>query len=226
MLEMPEGLSWPCNDKINSALAPAHATLLTQGPAQDAQSAPQVHSQKLIKVLEVMQMEKYLSIFLVNLGLLVSGFSSAFSGILIQVKYHMGNHGIIMPNEYTLGLSYSGWAQMHKVAIVMLTILMIFHLVRHWKWYRIVVKKRLIRKKQQVVTLTILFIFVAVTGLIPWLIDLMNGDEMLRKALVEIHDKLSIILTLYFILHIAKRFKWFLTTFERMAGSAAHSIAR
>jgi len=161
-------------------------------------------------------MEKYFNRFSINLCLLISGFFTVFSGILIQVKYHMGNHGNSSTNDPVFGLSYSEWSDTHKISIVVLSILMIFHLILHWKWYKIVIKKRLINKNKQVITLTILFVLVAFTGFIPWFIDLMKEDEMLRKAFIEIHDKLAIILSVYFILHVIKRLKWFFTTFEKM----------
>lgn len=161
-------------------------------------------------------MGKYLNSFIVNLGLLISGFLTVFSGLLIQVKYHIGSHGTISTNDNTFGISYFGWSDIHKVSIVILSMLMIFHIGRHWKLYKIVITKRLVNKNIQVITLTILFVLVAITGLIPWFINLMKGDEMPRKAFIEIHDKLAIILSVYFILHVIKRLKWFCSTFENV----------
>jgi hypothetical protein len=80
----------------------------------------------------------------------------------------------------------------------------------HWKWYKTVIKKRLVAKNIQVLTLSMLFVLVAITGFIPWFIDLLKGDEILRKAFIEIHDKFAIILSVYLILHVIKRLKWFL----------------
>jgi len=161
-------------------------------------------------------MEKYFNRFSINLCLLISGFFTVFSGILIQVKYHMGNHGNISTNDHVFRMSYYEWSDTHKISIVVLSVLTIFHFVMHWKWYKIVIKKWLIIKNKQVITLTILFILVAFTGFIPWFIHLMKGAEMLRKAFIEIHDKLALILSVYFILHVIKRLKWFFTTFEKM----------
>jgi hypothetical protein len=82
---------------------------------------------------------------------------------------------------------------------------MIFHIVQHWKWYKIVVKKRLFAKNQQVLLLTLIFLVVAITGFIPWIINLCNGDQILRKTIIEIHDKIALILFVYLVFHVVKR---------------------
>ncbi len=161
-------------------------------------------------------MEKNINRFMVNLGLFVFGLASAFSGMLIQVKYHMGNHGNIAINDSVFGINYHGWSVVHKISIVVLSLLMIFHICQHWKWYKIVITKKLFAKNQQVLIFSLLFVLVAITGLIPWFIDSLKGDEMLRKTFIEIHDKFAIILTIYLILHIISRMKWFFTTFDKI----------
>ena len=152
----------------------------------------------------------------INLGLFFSGLFMVFSGFLLQVKYHVANRGIIAASDLVYGIDYSGWSAIHKFSIVLLSLLMIFHIYLHWKWYRIVIKKRLLAKNKQVLTLSGIFILAAITGFIPWTIDLQEGSKLVRKAFVEIHDKLTILLTIYLILHVIKRWKWFLTTFNRL----------
>jgi hypothetical protein len=147
-----------------------------------------------------------------NAGLFIAGLLTVFSGLLIQVEYHMGNRGDIAVNDLVFGLDYNGWSDIHKISIVALSVLMIFHFTRHWKWYRVVIRKRLFAKNRQVLTLSVVFVLVALTGFIPWLADLMTGDEMLRKTFIEIHDKLAILLSVYMVLHVGKRLSaknWF-----------------
>lgn len=138
----------------------------------------------------------------------------------------MGNHGDIAINDHALGISYSGWSNIHKVSVVILSLFMLFHIVLHWKWYSMVVGKKLIAKNIQVITLTIVFILVAITGYTPWLIRSMEGDEVTRKILIEIHDKLALVLTIYLILHIIKRFKWLVTTFYKLNGGKANAAPK
>jgi hypothetical protein len=154
--------------------------------------------------------------FIINLGLFIFGIASVFSGMLIQVKYHMGNHGNIAMNDNVFGINYHGWSAIHKISIVGLSLLMIYHIFQHWKWYKIVITKRLFTKNQQVLIFSLLFVVVAITGLIPWFIDLLTGKEIPRKAFIEIHDKLALFLSVYLILHIIKRLKWFYSTFEKI----------
>ena len=161
-------------------------------------------------------MEKYFNSFIINIGLLISGLLTAFSGLLIQVEYHMGNHGNIVLNDQVFGINYYGWSGIHKISIVMLSLLMIYHISLHWKWYKVVIKKKLVAKNIQVLTLSVVFILVAITGLIPWFIHLINGDTTLRKAFIEIHDKIAIILFVFLILHVAKKSNWFMTTLKRI----------
>lgn len=171
-------------------------------------------------------MEKNVYRFIVNLGLFVFGIASVFSGMLIQIKYHMGNHGNIAINDFVFGINYHGWSVVHKISIVVLSLFMIYHIYQHWNWYKAVITKRLFSKNQQVLILSFLFVLVAITGLTPWLIDLLKGDEIQRKTFIEIHDKLAIILTAYLILHVIRRMKWFFTTFDKIKNkdSTQHSV--
>lgn len=154
--------------------------------------------------------------FVVNIGLLLFGLASAFSGMLIQINYHIGNHGSNQIPDFVLGMNYHSWSVMHKISIVILSLLMIYHIYQHWKWYKVIVTKKLFAKNQQVLMFSILFILVAVTGLTPWIIDLLNGNEIQRKVFVEIHDKIAIILSIYLVLHIVKRLKWYVMTFDKI----------
>jgi hypothetical protein len=170
-------------------------------------------------------MEKNINRFIINLGLIIFGITTIFSGMLIQVKYHMGNHGNIAINDFVIGINYLGWSVIHKISIVALSLLMICHVYLHWKWYKVVITKKLISKNQQVLILLFLFVVVAITGLTPWFIDLLNGDEMQRKIFIEIHDKFALILAIYLILHIIKRLKWFFTTFEKIKKETQHTTS-
>jgi hypothetical protein len=154
--------------------------------------------------------------FIINLGLLLISSAMVFSGLLIQFVYHMGHHGEIDADNLVLGINYFGWSDFHKISIVIVSILMIFHIILHWKWYKTIVKKDLLAKNKQVITLTIVFIIVAITGYIPWFIKITGGSGLARKFIIEIHDKLVFVLFLYLVLHVTKRFKWFMMTFNKL----------
>lgn len=164
-------------------------------------------------------MGKHVYNFIINIGLLVAGFATVFKGLLIQVEYHMGNHGNMAINDKVAGLNYSGWTVVHKISIVVFSALVIYHVFRHWKWYKTVILKKLINKNRQVLILSALFILVAITGFIPWLIELMKGNKLIRKDFIEIHDKLALVLSVYLILHILKKWKWLFITFQKMTNN-------
>jgi hypothetical protein len=115
-----------------------------------------------------------------------------------------------------LGFTYTQWSVMHKWAIVAFTLLMVYHVSAHWKWYKGVIRKQLISKHFQVITLSVIFILVAATGLLSWVIDLIGGSGSLRLILIEIHDKLAIILTIYMVLHVIGRMKWFTQAISKL----------
>jgi hypothetical protein len=145
----------------------------------------------------------------VNLGLLLGGFLMVFSGLLIQVEYHIGSQGYIDTNKMVFGLDYSTWSDIHIFSAIFVSIFMVFHFLKHWKWYKAIINKKLFAKNKQELILTLVFIMVAITGLIPLIIKLSNGDEAIRKTFIEIHDKITLILFVYLVLHVGKRLKWY-----------------
>lgn len=161
-------------------------------------------------------MESTVGRFSVNLGLFVFAIASVFSGMLLQVNYHIGNHGANAIDGCVFGINYGGWSVIHKMTALVFFMLVIFHFFQHWKWYKAVFVRRLLAKNRQVLILSLVFVLTAISGLVPWCVGLLDGAEILRKIFIEIHDKLAIVLTLYLILHIIKRFRWFFTAVERI----------
>jgi ferredoxin len=147
--------------------------------------------------------------FLVNFGLLLIGFFVVFSGFLIQFNYHVGHHGMIDMDKMVSGISYSAWTMIHKISIILISFLVVCHIGQHWKWYRTIVIKRLIAKNKQVITLSVIFLIVALTGYLSWFIDFAGNAPIVRKTFLEIHDKIAIVFFIFLFLHVAKRLKWF-----------------
>jgi ferredoxin len=166
--------------------------------------------------------------FWINNFLLLSGLIMIVSGLTLQFGYHIGNHeghsnkavitnveGIqtsvqirgIDINKTVLGFDYYDWTVIHKTAIVVFSLVMFYHIYRHWKWYRTVISRHLMTKNIQVISLSILFVMVALTGFIPWLIYLSDKNSLLRIIFIEVHDKLALLLAVYLVLHVVKRRK-------------------
>jgi len=151
-----------------------------------------------------------------NLGLLLAGAAMVFTGFLIQFKFHMGHHGRIDAKAVVLGLDHSGWSSAHKISIIVVTVLAIVHIVLHWNWYGTVLRKKLISKNRLAVTLTIVFVLVAITGYVPWLAGLAGASVALRRGFIEVHDKISFVLFGCLLFHVAKRSKWFFHSFKKL----------
>lgn len=150
--------------------------------------------------------------FLINLALLIFCITMAFSGLMIQIGYHMGRHENIDATRLVLGLTYFNWSAIHKISGVAASISAVLHIILHGKWYKTVLRKKsLIIKNQQVLVLSIVFILAAGTGYLAWFITSSSGSYSSGKFYIEMHDKIALILLAYLILHAAERLKWFLT---------------
>jgi hypothetical protein len=156
-----------------------------------------------------------------NLGLLLVGAAMAFTGLLIQFKYHMGHHGKSDANAVVLGLDHPGWSNAHRIAIVAVSVLAILHIALHWTWYGTVLRKRLFSKNLLSVTLTIVFGLAAITGYVPWLAGLAGASATIRRGFVEVHDKLALVLFACLLVHVAKRATWFVHAFKKLNGRGA-----
>jgi ferredoxin len=197
----------------------------------NAFSVPEAAKQKTEKISK-----RTFYSFLINNLLLISGLMIIFSGLALQLGFHMGGpdeHHIITheiqsqsiqyeqlkgidTNKIVCGLNYSDWSAAHKTVIVLFSLLMIFHTYVHWKWYKRVITKHLLGKNKQVIMLSVLFLSVAVTGLVPWIIDLTGSSSFLKILFIEIHDKLTFVLIVFFVLHFIKRSKWFGTAYAKL----------
>lgn len=139
-----------------------------------------------------------------NVILLLAGIATSLSGIFIQGGYHLGNSD--PTTKIIFGLDYETWSFVHKISIVIFMLFCMYHLSVHRKWYKVVLAKQLLRKKnRQVLYLSFFFLLSAVTGLIPWSIDCLEGSINLRRLFIEIHDKVSLLLVLFILLHAIKR---------------------
>ncbi len=155
---------------------------------------------------------KSLTNFIINNLLLLSGIATIFSGLAIQIGFHM--KGLDHENIFW-GADYFTWSSVHKIVVIFFTILAIYHIFNHLQWYKTVFTKKLVSKNRKVIILSVLFILTALTGFIPWYIDLSGNSESSRHIFIEIHDKFTLFLIIYFILHVIRKIKWFSFTFKK-----------
>lgn len=154
--------------------------------------------------------------FIVNTGLFLFAIAMSFSGFVIQLKYHMGHISGLVSDNSGLGISYYNWTNIHKTSIIIFSILMTFHISIHWKWYKTIIIRKLAQRNRLQLILSIVFILVAITGFIPWIINFSGGSDIARKSFIEIHDKIAILLFILLTLHMTTRLKWFVTTLDRL----------
>jgi ferredoxin len=154
--------------------------------------------------------------FIVNIGLLFFAIAMSFSGFVIQLKYHMGHNSGLESDNSVLGIGYYNWTNIHKKSIIIISILLTYHFFMHWKWYKTIIFKKLSSRNKLQMILSIIFILVAITGFIPWIINLSGGSDILRKFFIEIHDKIAILLFVLLTLHMTSRLKWYITTLYKL----------
>ena len=152
----------------------------------------------------------------VNIGLLIIGLAMSISGFLIQFKYHMGhNHGLESFNSVP-GPGYYGWTGIHKISVILFSVLMTYHILIHLIWYKTIIIKKLFARNRLQITLSIVLILAVITGYIPWIINLSGGSETARKSIIEIHDKIAVLLFVLLTIHLKNRIKWYLTTLDKL----------
>jgi ferredoxin len=154
--------------------------------------------------------------FIVNIGLLFFAIAMSFSGFVIELKYHMGHNSGLESNNSVLGIGYYNWTNIHKTSILIFSILMTFHFSTHWKWYKTIIVKKPLQKNKLQIILSVVFILVAITGYIAWIINLSGGSDISRKFFIEIHDKIVILLFVILTLHLTTRLKWYITTIDKL----------
>ena len=159
------------------------------------------------------------TLFSINILLLISSITTAFSGLTIMIHYHMGHQGDISTTDLFWGIYYGGWSTIHKTATIALSLIMAYHILLHLKWYKNVLLKKLLTKNRQVILLSVIFIVTALTGFIPWLLQSGDVSDIPQRGLIEIHDKMGIVFIVFLVLHVSKRFNWFTNTYAKLKGN-------
>jgi hypothetical protein len=138
---------------------------------------------------------------LLNLGLLLFGLASAASGLTLQIKYHMHHQARVA----AAGWDYPSWSLLHKVTSAGLLALVAIHLWVNWKWLRGTWSKGLLQKHRQLVTMSLVFLTAALMGMGAWALDALGVGPQAERIVVEIHDKVTLFLVVYLMLHVWSR---------------------
>ena len=127
-------------------------------------------------------------IFVIDWILVFAFVLSAFSGIGLHIAGHGNSHEL-----------WHNWAISHVLTSVLFFIAVIFHIKTHWGWYKGVIKNGIAKKSKVTAVLSIIFLFVSVTGFILLGINGANSDIGLW------HYKIGIATMSLCIGHILKR---------------------
>lgn len=219
LLEMPASLPQHCHWKGKSTLAQTRAYLdaIAVHRMPEVRKNLQTRSHHKNKSTHGLIMEPQLQGIMKNSVrnlLLLTGTATAITGFILQLGFHIGRperfqgHRLqsIIPHETIWGLAQSDWSTIHKVTILLFLALTTYHVIKHATWYRNVLSRKPVRDKRQTRALSVLFVLVALTGLTPWWLDFFGYSKDMRLILIELHDKLSILLTICLLLHVRKRF--------------------
>lgn len=127
-------------------------------------------------------------IFVIDWCLVPAFIISAYSGIELHVAGHGADHSL-----------WHSWAVVHVLASLFFLILGIWHVKMHWNWYKAWFANGLGSKSRVTAALSILFLFVCVTGIF------LLGAEGANSSLGLWHYRIGLILMLISAGHIAKR---------------------
>lgn len=163
-----------------------------------------------MKILITMSRKKVVNYFtdLAIFGLFVL---MSINGLMLQVVYHMKRNG---PDYVYMNFDKSEWLLMHKASSVALTIGIAIHIALHSGWLKNAFKG-LAFLKSGYKTKSLFYLFVAyfvsaATGFVSWIFTgfLSIGGPEARHAIMEFHDKISLILIILFGIHLVKKAKW------------------
>ena len=137
------------------------------------------------------------------------GFVICFSGIIL-LGFHSGHQA--EPQD-VLGMNFEAWKLFHKIVTLASIPFFTIHIVAHWPWFKAIVKKGLKHTQKLTFTVTIVFLIVTLTGLTAYIYYLLTGSMTdygmnTHVALLEIHDKFGILLTVFLTIHVLRRLKW------------------
>ncbi len=168
-------------------------------------------------IIKVNKTKKSTIFFYVDTIILSPFILLAISGLLIQINYHAGE---MTDTAVVLGLNRYEWLLLHKITAVISIIGLSIHLFLHMSWLKTVLLKKSYKKPNRNTKITmwllILAVATALTGIIPWL--LAPATSHARHSVIDIHDKIGIILIILFVLHIINHLKWITYTFSDILG--------
>jgi hypothetical protein len=138
----------------------------------------------------------------INVSLLVAGTASLVSGFLIQVSYHM-NHRV-SAGRTVWGWDYPTWALFHQISSAALLAFAAWHLYLNRRPLLAILKRNGAWRRQGPI-LFATFAAAITTALSAWAAAVGFDHHLAERALVEIHDKVVIPMSVLLALHVWQR---------------------
>lgn len=157
--------------------------------------------------------------FYINLYTFVLYLIAAGTGLLLQLKYHLHR----LPADCAvMGLNKPGWLVLHQVSAIAALAGIVFHFVQHWKFLSVITGKIIDLKSISPAGLSYwLFIFCIpayLTAMASWLLT--GNKDPGGFLLIEIHDKLALLLIIPSTIHIILRSGWMFRTYRQLKKGA------
>lgn len=114
---------------------------------------------------------------------------SAISGIGLHIAGHEACHE-----------TWHNWATVHVLSSLFWLIFVVFHIKKHWRWYKSIPSNGIKKKSRITLALSFVFPLVTVTGII--LIACVDGAN---SAIGLWHYKLGLLLLILSLIHCIKR---------------------
>ncbi len=128
-------------------------------------------------------------IFIIDWALLPSFILTVYTGIELHIAGHGSNHDV-----------WHNWAIFHVIVSLLFLILIVFHVMTHWNWYKGIVSRGMGKKSKVTLCLSVLFALVVITGFI------LLGVDGANTCVGLWHYKVGILMGMFSIAHIFKRF--------------------
>lgn len=126
-----------------------------------------------------------------------------FTGVIMLI-YHTGKPYC----ETTMGKDGYFWLDTHIVFAVISFIMIIIHLSLHLNWFKKLFTGKLKNKYWiKNLILVIVFSLTFLTSAIPWLF---LDESNTATLMLGIHNKLGLLLTIFFVIHLLSYYKWLL----------------
>ena len=127
-------------------------------------------------------------IFVIDWTLIPLFILTTYTGIELHIAGHGNSHE-----------TWHNWAVFHVIVSLLFLVAVIFHIITHWNWYKGIISRGLRQKSKVTLWLSVIFIFVVITGIILLNIEGANFPIGLW------HYKIGILMSVFSIGHMLKR---------------------